>query len=139
MSDRFVSNRKVTWLKYSFAAAVIFTAGSFVVDADLLTRGYQAISWLDISIMTIGIIVSGVVTLSVKSTALNTAAVALARVTGIVSVFGLMLLIAAAIIGGDFNLSSSNFGIAVLLAMQSLLGLSALLWPHPVWPPAVEN
>ncbi|WP_261841214.1 hypothetical protein [Aliamphritea ceti] len=134
MPDSLGGNPTITWLKYSFSVVLLLTAGSLVVDPDFLERGYKAVSWLDISILATSTVISGIVTVSVKSAVLNTAAVALARVTGIVSVFGLILLIAAGTIGGDFNLSSSNFGIAVLLAIQSLLGLSALLWPHPTWP-----
>ncbi|MBN3561488.1 hypothetical protein [Aliamphritea spongicola] len=84
----------------------------------------------DLVLAIAGLLLSGTVAASVKVAALNTLAVALARVSGILSVFALILLIAAGTLGGGFNLSSENAGTAVLLGLLSLTGLSALLWPH---------
>ena len=84
----------------------------------------------DLALAATGLLLSGTVAVSVKIAALNTLAVAFARVSGILAVFALILLIAAGTLGGGFNLSSENAGTAVLLGLLSLTGLSALLWPH---------
>ncbi len=115
--------RLVNRLKTGFAALVVLVTAMLVSDG-------QVFSVPGLVLVSICMLLSGTVMLSVRFAVLNTAAVALARVTGILSVFALIFLIAAGTLGGGFNLSSDNLGVAVLMALLSLTGLSALLWPH---------
>lgn len=59
-------------------------------------------------------------------------AIALARICGMISVFALILVIGAggAVIGqgSGFGFFAANFGLAILLLAQSVLGLSGLFW-----------
>ena len=100
-----------------------------VLDDDI-KAGLPVIIYARWVLVIAGLLLSGTVAASVKVAALNTLAVALARVSGIWSVFALILLIAAGTLGGGFHLSSENAGTAVFLGLLSLTGLSALLWPH---------
>lgn len=121
-----LSVRLVNRLKSGFAILVVLITGVLLLSSP---EG-EGFTMADLVLATAGLLVSGTVAVSVKVAALNTLAVALARVSGILSVFALILLIAAGTLGGGFNLSSENAGTAVLLGLLSLTGLSALLWPH---------
>ncbi len=118
--------RLVNRLKLGFAILVVLIAGVLLFSS---SEG-EGFTMADLVLAIAGLLLSGTVAASVKVAALNTLAVALARVSGILSVFALILLIAAGTLGGGFNLSSENAGTAVLLGLLSLTGLSALLWPH---------
>ena len=58
---------------------------------------------------------------------LNTAAVVIARIMGVLSLFALALLLIAATIGGSFHLSVSNQIVAVALALMALFGCALFL------------
>jgi len=53
---------------------------------------------------------------------LNTAAVVIARIMGVLSLLAFALLLLASTIGGSFNMSESNQTIAIALALMSLFG-----------------
>lgn len=53
---------------------------------------------------------------------LNMAAIIVARIMGVMSLFALLLLLLAATVGGAFHLSQSNLIVAVGLAMIALCG-----------------
>ncbi len=118
--------RLVNRLKSAFAVLVILLTGVLMLGSP---EG-DGFPLADLVLAITGLLLSGTVAVSVKVASLHTLAVALARVSGILSVFALILLIAAGTLGGGFNLSSENAGTAVLLVLLSLTGLSALLWPH---------
>jgi hypothetical protein len=53
---------------------------------------------------------------------LNTAAVVIARIMGVLSLLAFALLLLASTIGGSFNMSESNQTIAIALVLMSLFG-----------------
>lgn len=63
-----------------------------------------------------------IVFLSIFVDALNAATIVIARIMGVLSLMGLLLLLLAATIGGNFHLSHSNQIVAVGLAGMALLG-----------------
>ncbi len=58
---------------------------------------------------------------------LNTAAVVIARVMGVLSLLAFVLLLIAATIGGSFHMSESNQIIAVALALMAFFGCAFFL------------